>query len=600
MREPFLDPRILARSLYWRGWGVRQLVEELNELHGLCLNGKTVASWKKRDGWDDDLPWERAEDATVARYCTLVGKESKTGGDFKEIDLLGRQIVQLARVRKYLGGGHEGHLNEKVANRNAGPKKQARKNHLTEEQQAALIEAFDRGLFQYQLNWRGSTSLSTRFVLKSRQIGATFYFAREAIVRAVETGNNQIFISASRAQANIFRQYIIDFVHRVTGVKLEGDPIVLDLDGVEGPEGEPPKLYFLGTNYRTAQGYHGDVYIDECFWIYGFDQIWTVASAMASQKRYRKTLFSTPSTIAHAAHKLWSGELFNAKRPKDEREKFDISHAALQAGAVGPDGIWRQIVTLTDAEAGGCNLFDIEQLRLEYGPDEFDQLFGCQFIDDSKSMFPFSIMRPCMVDSWDAWEDDYDFYALLPFGTGEVWIGYDPQESAAGDDGACVVVAPPKKPGGKFRVLERFRWRGLDFEAQAEKIRELLDRFPGTSFIGIDTTGIGSAVWQLVCKFFPAATKFDYSVPLKVQMVLKAKNVISKRRLEFDSGAQDIAASFMAINAQETAGGRAVTYVASRAGDTGHADLAWAIMHALYNEPLDGAQPGAGSTMEIY
>lgn len=599
-REPFLDPRILARSLYLRGWGIRQLTDELNELHLLSLNEKTVQSWKKRDGWDDMLPWERAEDCTTARYCTLVAKESKTGHDFKEIDLLGRQLVQFARINKFRGGGNEADLNEKVANRNAGPRKQARKNHLTEEQQEQLIDAFDQGLFKYQIDWRGSTSLATRFILKSRQIGATFYFAREAIIRAIETGNNQIFISASRAQANIFRQYIIDFVHKVTGVKLEGDPIVLDLDGVAGPEGEPPKLYFLGTNYRTAQGYHGDVYLDEVFWIYGFDQIWKVASAMAAQKRYRKTLFSTPSTIAHAAYKLWSGEAFNDKRPKDERAKFDISHALLQAGANGPDGIWRQIVTLLDAEAGGCDLFDVAQLRLEYGPDEFDQLFGCQFIDDSKSMFPFSIMRPCMVDSWDAWEDDYDFYALLPFGNGEVWIGYDPQESAAGDDGACVVVAPPKKPGGKFRVLEKFRWKGLDFEEQADKIQELLHRYPGCTYIGIDTTGIGSAVWQLVVKFFPLAKKLDYSVPLKTQMVLKAKNVISKRRLEFDAGAIDIMQSFMAINAELTASQRQVTYVASRAGDTGHADLAWAVMHALHNEPLDAAQPAASGNAEIY
>ena len=593
-----MDPRILARSLYWRGWGVRQLTDELNELHGLCLNEKTVASWKKRDGWDDALPWERAEDVAVARYCTLVAKEAKTGHDFKEIDLIGRQIERMARVRRYLGGGNEAHLNPNVANRNAAPKKQPKKNHLTVEQQEQLIDAFEKGLFKYQLDWRGSTALSTRFILKSRQIGATFYFAREAVIRALETGNNQIFISASRAQANIFRTYIVDFVFQVTGVQLTGDPIILDLEDNEGAE--PPKLYFLGTNYRTAQGYHGDVYIDECFWIYGFEQIWKVASAMASQKRFRKTLFSTPSTIAHQAYKLWSGELFNEKRPKDERGQFAVDHASLKAGATGPDGIWRQIVTLMDAEAGGCDLFDVEQLRLEYGPDEFDQLFGCQFIDDSKSMFPFSIMRPCMVDSWDAWEDDFDPFALLPFGNGEVWIGYDPQESAAGDDGACVVVARPKKKGGKFRVLEKFRWKGLDFEEQAEKIRELTDRYPGCSYIGIDTTGIGAAVWQLVVKFFPMAKKLDYSVPLKTAMVLKAKNVIAKRRLEFDAGAIDILQSFMAINAELTPSQRQVTYVASRAGDTGHADLAWAVMHALFNEPLDGEQPSASNIVEIY
>ena len=33
-----------------------------------------------------------------------------------------------------------------------------------------------------------------------------------------------------------------------------------------------------------------------------------------------------------------------------------------------------------------------------------------------------------------------------------------------------------------------------------------------------------------------------------------------------------------------------MTYTAGRNAHTGHADLAWALMHALYNEPLEGAQ----------
>ncbi len=56
----------------------------------------------------------------------------------------------------------------------------------------------------------------------------------------------------------------------------------------------------------------------------------------------------------------------------------------------------------------------------------------------------------------------------------------------------------------------------------------------------------------------------------------------------------------MAIRPEITKGGTQVTYVASRAGGAGHADLAWAIMHALFFEPLDITEPvGGGSTVEI-
>ena len=54
-----------------------------------------------------------------------------------------------------------------------------------------------------------------RNILKSRQIGATFYFAREALIDALITGRNQVFMSASRAQAYQFKMYICDLAEMV-------------------------------------------------------------------------------------------------------------------------------------------------------------------------------------------------------------------------------------------------------------------------------------------------------------------------------------------------------------------------------------------------
>src|SRR5690606_18320396 len=107
-------------------------------------------------------------------------------------------------------------------------------------------------------------------------------------------------------------------------------------------------------------------------------------------------------------------------------------------------------------------------------------------------------------------------------------------------------------------------------------------------YIGIDTTGMGVGVFPLVRKFFPAATAINYDPAVKTRMVLKAKNIISKGRLEFDAGWVDVAQAFMAIRKTLTASGRQVTYDAGRTDDTGHADLAWACMHALDHEPLEG------------
>ena len=61
-----------------------------------------------------------------------------------------------------------------------------------------------------------------------------------------------------------------------------------------------------------------------------------------------------------------------------------------------------------------------------------------------------------------------------------------------------------------------------------------------------------------------------------------------------------MASSLMAIRKTMTASGRQMTYTAGRTDETGHADLAWALFHALHNEPLEGATVQNTSLMEIF
>lgn len=579
---PEIDQRRAARSLYWQGWRVTDIADHFG------IARSTVESWKQRDEWEDAPVIKRVESSIEARLVQLVGKDPKTGSDYKEIDLLGRQIERLARVRRYgEPEGHEGDLNPNVERRNAGPKRKPTRNFFSEEQQEQLIQVFDESLFGYQRVWREKAlTCRIRNILKSRQIGATFYFAREALVDALQTGRNQIFISASKAQAHVFKQYIIAFAQEV-GVDLKGDPMIL-------PNGAT--LYFLGTNARTAQSYHGNLYFDEYHWVFQFLQMRKVASGMAIHKQWRQTYFSTPSSITHDAYTFWSGQLFNRGKSKDQRIAMDISHGALANGRMCEDGQWRQIVTVEDAVAGGCNLFDLDQLRLEYSADEWENLLMCGFIDDTASIFTLSDMQRCMIDSWEEW-DDYKPFAARPFGYREVWIGYDP--ALTGDSAGLVVLAPPAVPDGKFRILAKYQFHGMDFEKQAERIRQITKQF-NVTYIGIDVTGMGAGVYQLVSKFFPAARKISYSVEVKTALVLKAQSVISKGRLQFDAGWNDVARAFISIRKTMTASGRQSTFEASRSEEVGHADLAWATMHALANEPLEGATGGNTGFVELY
>ncbi|HCD7965280.1 terminase ATPase subunit family protein [Klebsiella grimontii] len=574
------DPRRQAALLYWQGFSVPQIAEMLQ------TKRPTVQSWKQRDQWDETAPLNRVESTLEARLIQLYAKPNLTPHDFKVADFLARQMERFARINRYGQTGNEVDLNPNVANRNKGDRKKPTKNFFSVEAIEKLEEIFFAESFEYQLRWhRAGLEHRIRDILKSRQIGATFYFSREALLHALKTGHNQIFLSASKTQAYVFREYIIQFA-RLVDVDLTGDPIVIGNNGA--------KLIFLGTNSNTAQSHNGDLYVDEIFWIPNFQKLRKVSSGMASQSHLRSTYFSTPSTLAHGAYPFWSGELFNRGRARaSERVDIDISHDALAAGVACPDGQWRQIVTIEDALAGGCTLFNLEQLQRENSVDDFRNLFMCEFVDDKASVFPFEDLQRCMVDSLEEWEDFAPF-ADNPFGSRPVWVGYDPSHS--GDSAGCVVLAPPVVAGGKFRILERHQWKGMDFATQAESIRQLTEKY-NVEYIGIDATGLGIGVFQLVRSFYPAARDIRYTPEMKTAMVLKAKDVIRRGCLEYDVSATDITTSFMAIRKTMTSSGRSATYEASRTEEASHADVAWATMHALLNEPLTAGSGQATSSI---
>ncbi|OOF47940.1 terminase [Rodentibacter trehalosifermentans] len=558
------DTKRQAQVMYFSGYKIAEISRQLN------IPTSTISSWKEREKWDDFAPVGRVELTLESRLNLLILKENKSGADYKEIDLLGRQMERMARVKKYsFGEGNEVDLNPKLANRNKGERKKPEQNAIDQEQEELLINGFLEGMFNYQRVWHKAKEHRIRNILKSRQIGATYYFAHEAFIDALTTGHNQIFLSASKKQALQFRSYIVNYAKQTADVDLKGETIKL-------PNGA--ELIFLGTNSATAQSYHGNLYFDEVFWVPKFDVMRKVASGMAAQKMYRQTYFSTPTTIAYPAYAFFSSKAFNRNRTKSEKVEIDISHENLRAGKLCADRQWKQIVSIYDAMEGGCNLFNIDDLIAENSKEEFEQLFLCQFADDDSSAFKFADLQLCQVDSLEEWTDYKPFWQR-PFGNRDVWLGYDP--AFTGDRAALAIVAPPKVEGGDYRVLHWQTFHGMDYEAQAGKIRQFCDDYNVTRIV-IDKTGMGSGVYQEVKKFYPMAQGLDYNADLKNEMVLKTQNLIQKRRLKFDG--KEIITSFMTVKKRTTGTGR-ITYVSDRSEEASHGDLSWAIMNCILNVP---------------
>ncbi|MGC1034483.1 terminase large subunit domain-containing protein [Pantoea agglomerans] len=570
--------RGVARALYLRRYTPKEIASELN-----LPNARIIYYWAEKEGWADMLSHESTEDAIERRIQLLTGRDGKTELELKELDQLIAHAVKLrtqhnkhkeklAAARQSSAGSSNGSSEEEGDQPRS--KRKYNKNDVSGLTEDDLNLWAEEHLFGYQKHLRLNISQQVRNILKSRQIGATWYFAFEAFENAVLTGDPQIFLSASRAQAEVFRSYIVNIAQEYFGITLTGNPIRLS-NGAE--------LRFLSTNKNTAQSYSGHLYCDEYFWVPNFARLNEVASAMATHDKWRTTYFSTPSAKTHQAYPFWTGEEWKKGSKKRAAVVFPTFNAMRDGGHLCPDGQWRYVITMEDAIANGFNLASIDKLRNRYSKDTFDMLYMCVFVDSKDAVFSFSDLEKCGTDI-TFWQD-HDPKARRPFGDRPVWGGYDPARS--GDLSTFVIMAPPVLAGEKFRVLAIINWRGMNFRHQASEIKKLFARYNFT-YLGVDVTGIGQGVYDNIHPFAMRVLKpIRYDLSTKNRLVLKAADVIESGRIEWDADLKEVAASFMSIRRAVTKSGSAVTFVADRTAETGHAEAAWAIMHGLDNEPLN-------------
>tara|TARA_R110001583_G_scaffold15059_2_gene62461 strand:- start:22549 stop:24309 length:1761 start_codon:yes stop_codon:yes gene_type:complete len=526
------------------------------------VTDRTVQGWISKFDWKtlrDDAP---PEQVTRQRIAYLTWVDEKTDKQLRELEILLK--FHMGDPKKVYKGGNakdgtnKGRKNNKVKNDVSG---------ITSD----LLDNFKNSkFFKYQLDilkTKEDRALNwMRFYLKSRQIGLTYLFAFEAFEDAVLTGDNQVFLSASKKQSEIFKNYIRMFALEIGDVELKGKDEIHLSNGAT--------LYFLSTNARTAQGFNGHLYIDEVFWIPKFKQLDDLAGGMSMHDKWRTTYLSTPSSVGHEAYSKWSGS---------KEHNIDISHETLKQGSLGADGIYRQMITVDDAIEGGANFFNMARLHQKYPDKEvFDNLLRCVFLDDAQSAFNVKSLMACKVDA-DDWAD-VNMELARPVGRLPVWIGYDP--SGVGDEAAVVVALPPKRKGGAFKLIEKLRLSGVSYQGQADEIKALCEKYNVTE-IAMDVSGIGGPVSELVEVFFPRVTLIPYSINTKAHMVYKAREVIGAGRLQFDGLWDDVIHAFLMVKRSTTKNSHQATFTAARTKETSHADLAMAIMQLLSLEGIN-------------
>ncbi|EAB3907714.1 terminase family protein [Salmonella enterica] len=578
-----------ARSLYLQRNTPREIRDRLK-----LSSVRVVYYWATKFEWYTALERDGVEEVIAERVALLARRDHKTPEEADEFDrLIGHHVKLMGLRYKHLeamagvsartvSASEDDDAESFIASesgrggngKKGGKRRRPPKANDVSELTADSFQPIVDKLYGFQKTLRANKHRRRRNLLKARQIGATWYFAFEAFEDAVLTGDTQIFLSASKRQALVFRTYIAKIAMEYFGIPIKGDPIRLS---------NLAEIFFLATNSNTAQSNSGHLYIDEYMWIPKFSTLNTVSSAMTTRKKWRMTWFSTPSAKTHEGYLLWSGESWrkgNAARKDVEFPSFDEYR---DGGRECPDGVWRYVVTIEDAVAGGIDDIDIDELRETYSKADFDMLYMCVFVDDKDSIFTFSQLLKCGVDvaTWEDFHPDEEH----PFGNREVWGGFDPART--GDTATFVVIGVPIVAVERYRVLEVFRWKGLSLVWMSEQIRTIKSRYNMT-YIGIDVTGMGIGVFEMVQGFARREAKaIHYSVESKNRLVMKMLDVVDTNRIEWNEEQKEIATAFLQVKKTTTASGNAMTFVADRSNENGHADVFFAIAHAMDNEPLN-------------
>ncbi len=576
-----------ARALWLEGVPIADITKKLN-----INSERVVYQWRDKFEWAALKLPEAPLLATSRAYNRLL--EQLESADIEQVHIITKKMDRLADIMLKLekvesvrrGDSPVQGQSQKQEKGERKPKK--KRNQIDDIGEDAFSQFEADILYPHQRIWikagEDENTKRQRFILKSRQIGATFTFAYEAFKTATTKGHHQIFISSTRAQAEVFKSFISVIAKRHFDVELSGNPIKLS-NGAE--------LHFLSPN-SFADSRSGDVYFDEVFKTYKFQKMEEIAAPMATLKDFKKTYFSSPTAISHEAYLIWSGERYT-RFNKDVKIKVD-NLDAMKLGRLDDDGIWRCACTIHHAIEMGWDKVDLEQLRQETpDPRLFAVVYECEFIDDSQSVFDLNDLLACAVDSRE-WLD-FDIEDDRPYGSNPVTIGYDP--AGTGDNASAVVLSKPAGIEEKFRMLEKLVWRHKKAPDQCNEIENLTEIY-SVEHLEIDSTGPGYFVGDFVEKIYPDVIRIKYDIEYKTAMVQKAQAVIRAHRFEYDENDTDLPLAFLTVKQTTTKHNR-ITYASDHKNhkQVGHGDEAWATMHAFMCEDMN-PQHMTHSTYTVY
>lgn len=489
---------------------------------------RTVRHWIEAGGWGTELRKRRETTQGLEEQILRLSRiKSPTTSQAHRLAMLTRSLERMRKI---------------------APKPKPRPTVANAVSKDALsrVLAPDYGLYAYQVEFLESEH-RFRIVLKARQIGFSYVVGLAVLLGAL-AGRPQIVVSASERQAQIILNYVRHHAGRL-GVALDEDKankiVVMGSD-----------IVAVSTNFRTAQGWPGDVWLDEFAWVRNQRMLWAAVIPSITAIGGRVTVFSTP---------FLPGSLFweIATNHKNKHDHW-----------------WRKTITIEDAIAQGMPLpGGLDELRMLFDSESWAMFYECQWAENGSALLSWELLHSLTSEP------------IFPDRFGRLRGGVD--VGRINDRTAIALVGQEFERAkwlDRYALIHHEMHKGLPFDAQKARIHEVDGRYDVERW-KVDKTGLGMQLAEELQQAAPE--RFEgvwFSAQRKARLALNMLKLAEDKRLLLPND-PDVLAQLHSI--QKLVSGNAIKYDAERSDD-GHGDLFWAVALATEGRAASGGSGGLG------
>jgi phage FluMu gp28-like protein len=415
--------------------------------------------------------------------------------------------------------------------------------------------------FPYETEFLNSHYISVRVVRKSRQIGITTTFTKEAVWKALTISNRLILIvspsgrqsyhpmtmiHATVDSAPALYEHIGEFKSR-SEITFDNGSRILALPN------SPGKIRTYSAN---------DVYLDEAAHFENDTEIMGVVGPMLTATHGSLTLISTPFGKRGVFYEQYQKTVEMEAVDPEHYKVFNLYPSSISP-LIGSEGLER------------------ERLSGKYSDLEFRQEFLGEFLEEVDVYLPIDLIMVCVngaiVPLLES-QPDRRFYWGVDF-------------AKKRDETAVVILEKLKGADGSMtlRVVQWFTWGKMDYSDQIGRLGQIRRHLPCAKAV-CDQSGVGEPVMEDVKRVVPNAEGIIFSDTVKLDLLGRLRVWMESTQRKKQHPDEAVPTLEIPNDKKLIMQLNSITYEVSKTGrilfreeqkEKIHSDLAWALAMAV-------------------